>query len=737
MKQSDRDLAENRKKPLRSEDLDNPQESIEAPLRDQILSKLMQKLRDDNAAHDIIDMWHQGNNDRLAWLERQNEYLTNVDEFIRPIYKGMEEWNSTLHLPTILTILKSYHSRIFQALMSADPLVDVKARRSDLKERAPKIQELLNYALTSYANKYEGVEEAVDKWIWDWTAAGVGILKGRWEVEYTRFKDVDNTADLDFNVTYDEDGNEIHEVIPTTREIEVDRTLKVFDGPMLEALNFEDVVIIGGEGDPQKATAVIQQGQMNASQLLTLVDRKIFDAEAVDRVLSGGPNYLSSDVTGGIKQQRLLNAGESEVDKRYDNPKYTILEAYVKRDVDGSGIASDLVVWIHKETKEILRATYLYRIDPTGTRPFFKIDFHKRFGATYGVGLVELLYSLGREIDAIHNMNIDVGILTSMPFGFYRAGSSMNDEQIAMEPGALIPVDNPSTDVFFPNLGSRTSFGFQEMQALDSQIQRLTGMSDLNFGVIGGQGATRTATGTRALLGENSANLDIFLKRVNRGWKKAISYMFSMLQQRLPDGFEYRLETPEGDDYWGSVTSREELKGQFDFILDSNSQNTNKQIREITADQIYQMTQNPIDIQLGLITPAERYEALKNKLAVMGVKSISRYIRKPENAPRKYMPIEILEAAIAGSPINLDPSQDIAGVIALAEEILGNDNLLGQLSEQQALAVNGVLQQATQTQAALEQAAAQQAVAQQAVSNAQLPTSVNASVDVNELNRIE
>lgn len=713
----DQEVAKKRKNVLQDDETEGLK--VTAPLRDRQLEDLSSDLEEMGIGEKILNMWSLANADRSEWLERQNRYLQEVDEFINPIYSQALEWSSNLHLPTILTVCKTFHARMLSALVDVDPPFTVRSRTAANLDRAMLIEELMRYTLRDWCNENQGVEEQLDRWVWNWITAGVGILKARWHKKFTRFKDVDSEEVQD--VVMEPDPN-TGEMIPVpkmrTIEREVVKTEEVFAGPMLERIPFEDVVIVGGEGDPQKADAVIQQSWFTASELWSLVDQKVFRTDAVKKTIESGKDYkVGNDETSAIKQRQMEHGGQASVDPEYETDRYKVLEAYVKIDVDGSGISSDLIVWIHANTKQILRATYLRRVMPTGLIPFFKIDFHIRHGAQYGVGLVELLYTLGKEIDAMHNMNNDIGILTSMPIGFYRpTAASLKDEQLPLIPGALVPLDNPSQDIFFPNMGARTGFGFQEQAALQTQIERLTSISDLNLGIIGGQGATRTATGTRALLGESSNNLSVFIKRMNRGWKRALRYMFSMLQYRIEPGFQFRVIGDDGNAYWRKIESRKELEGMYDFEIEANSANSNKQIQIEQANMIYQATQNPIDLQLGLVTPAERYEAIANMLKVNGVKAVSKFVRKPDQAPIKFAPMEIANRALAGIDTPLDPTQDLQGFLSVVNEILSDEALAGQFGPaelsvlaakaQEAQALMGALQAAQQQQ----QAASQQAM---------------------------
>jgi hypothetical protein len=499
-------------------------------------------------------------------------------------------------------------------------------------------------------------------------------------------------------------------------EKEVTRTIEVFNGPALHRVFGEDILVVGGDGDPQKADAVLEQGWLTASELWSAVDQKIFRKDCVEEVVAGGKDALvGTDQSTAIKQERIEQAGRNTLNREIELDRYRIIEAYMSIDVDGSGITSDVIVWVHAKSCEILRATYLRRVMPSGKRPYFRIAFHKRHGVEYSVGLPEMLYSLGKEIDAMHNIKMDVGILQSMPFGFYRpTTSSLKEDNLPIEPGALIPVDNPQSDVMFPNLGIRTTFGYQEHDALMNQVERLTSISEINLGLnSGNQGAARTATGARALLGEASNNLSIYISRMNRGWKRALRYMFEMLQQRIPHGFQFRVLGDDGNSYWKQIESRDSIAGMYDFELDANSGNSNKQILLEQANMIYQVTSDPINLQLGIVTPSNRYEALVHMLKVNGVKCIGKYTTKPQAYTVQYTPLEILDRVLVGIDVPLNPTMDLQGLVTIIQEFIDNDELNGQFGPDQMGILAHKAQEAMQLIAAMQAAEANAQVAQQ------------------------
>jgi hypothetical protein len=703
-----------------AEGLDGKPVAIEVPLRDQIVNKLYKRLKEQGEGQRTREMWQIGNSDRAAWLAKMRAMLETFDEFIEPIYDATQEWSSTLHLPTTFIACKTYHARMFAAIMAVDPPFTVKARQAHSVDRAQLIQELMGYTVREWANNNKGVEEEVDKWVWRWVTQGSGILKSRWDRKFVRYVDVVTEKRATGVVEMPgPDGYPQSMAVFEDVEIEKEVLQETFNGPCLEAIPVEDILLVGS-GDPQLADDVIHSYYLTASELLSMADQSIFNMDAVEKVISHGRNYKQTDWTSAIKSQMAYSSGTGQIDKEIDVTRYQILERYARIDVDESGIASEVILWVHESTGEILRATYLHRVNKAGLRPFHKADFHIREGQIYGTGLPELMYSLQKEIDAVKNMKMDFGLISSMPFGYYRPTSSMKEERMPMEPGMLFPLDNPGQDVYFPNLGARTGFLGNEEQMLQMTVDRLTSISDLSLGVIGGQGASRTATGTRALLGESNANLDIFLKRLNRPWTSAIRYLFKQLQDKLPDGFQFRLLGDSGDDFWATVRTKAEIAGDFDFMVEGNSANSNKAIQIETANSILATIANPLFMQLGVVNPGHIFEALKNKFKVEGIKEWSRYISKPEGAEVVHTPMEIANATLAGVDIKLSPRQDLQGFVDFFNEIVDNDELLGQFNEEQTIKLARKAQEAQQMIEAVAQQAAQQANMQQMAMNASM-----------------
>lgn len=699
-----------------------------ASLRDQLQKQLLNKARDMDLGQKVCSMWLRGTSDRQEWLNNQLDFLADIDEFVNIEPQGLFRSSSNLHIPVSLWTAKAYHARMLQTLLNPDPQFSMKARVSAFSDSADDIHQFMRFTLMDWANNRKGVEEALDQWVWSWITTGIGYKKWRWDTQWRRYRDIETiVVEGPSKIILDEEGNEVS--VPTSKleEREVVKEEKVFDGPCCEFRPIEDILVVGRDmTDVESADAVIDRDYFTASDLFSLVDQGIFDADAVDIVIKAGNDRESQGAGGELKQERAFNAGDTSIDSEYKLDRYEILETYIKVDIDGSGINSDIILWVHNGTGEILRATYLHRVNKKGLIPIIPVLFHKRSGVNnhLPVGLVEMMHPIAKEMDAMHNMRVDFGIISNMPFGFYRSSSSLDPKAISLEPGMLIPVDNPQTDINFPSFSNRTVFGLQEESSLMTMLERLTGISDLSLGAMSGkQGATRTATGSRLVAGELSANLDVPLKRLNRGWKLSLEYLLSLLQLKTPKGMEFRATGARGLEEYIKLIDLNDLKGDFDIEVSPTSQESNKMLQIQRADQVLMHMQDPIAIQMGIVTPQNYYEALKNKFKTLGIKEVHRFLNAEFNNQVTLTPEEEVQRLMVGMDVKVMPNSDHEGFLALAAQVLET----GELSEAQEAVIQGQIQQHQTMAAAVEQAKRQQANMQQMKFNAGQGASIGES----------
>ena len=682
---------------------------IEAPLRDKSPKSLLKKLKDLNFGHVVDQSWSVADADRAEWLSKRKTYLKDWDQFIPK--DGEEEY---LHLPISFTTVKTYHARTLKALELAEPLP--KARKAHSVDRAPLVGEVMKYSMKDWGNYGQGIRETLDQWVWTWASEGVATMKARWDVKFEKWVDIVTKPTPRRKTSVDKDGNEAFETVVELEESEEERVERIFDGPVADMVMEEDIVLIGGD-DPDNADMVIQQVRLTASELNTLADRGIFDREVVNEIIKSGPDTQTDGDSSGVKQERANLGGQADNESAADRSRYRIFEVYASYPVDNSGIDSQIVAWVHPKSREIARATYLRRMNPKGKRPFFRAKFHTRPGSKHPMGLIEVLYPIAKEMDAMHNIRMDVGLITAMPFGFYKPSSTIEADKIQYEPGSLIPLDDPQKDVFFPNLGNKGAFFLQEENGLQTLVERMTGISDLTLGANTTQGALRTATGARALVGESNANIDVHLGRIFEAYRHFLRYWLMSLQLNMPDGLEFKLTGEDGKAYFPTL-NRQDIAGEFEFEIDPSSADSNPQVRIDKAIQVLNFTADPINIQFGLVTPSQRFEAAKNFYKALGIKDWTRFIQKPPEHRIVLSPQEEAVRVLNGINVPVSPEQDHDGFVEYFEFIMANQELLGQYNEQQIQALAAQAQQHAQMKQALEEAARQQQNVRQQQQNA-------------------
>ena len=650
------------------------EDAFKAPLRDATVASLVKKTNELEIGKKIQAAWLQAKG-HMEENQKRMETLNMWDEYIDDFDIGYDG-TSNIHLPLPMIIVKTFHARMFQALYAVDPPFSVRAMQEAYQDDVDMVYGLMSWTLKEWSNNNDGCEAVVDRWLWNWVAFGSAVLKLRWDCKYARYMDVEDVyiqGPTTYEVVIDPDSGTIEEVpkpsiIRSQRERAV--TEKIYEGPCIEFVPKEDIAIIGGR-DIQTCDMVIQRGYYTRDQLETEVLRGVFDQDVVDDMINKGPAPESGKPGQNIKQDREVHSGVQTLDVQEDLDRYEVLEAYVEVDVNMDGLNESIIVWVDNNSGQVLRATYTHRVLRGGKRPFANIEFIPREGHAYAMGMLELIHPISVELDMIHNIKVDIGIMAAQPIGFYRAATGMDPVKLRIKPGDMIPVDDPASHVFFPNLGDRSGFFKDEEALLMQHVERLTAINDINTATLGRQGAARTATGVSALVSENSANLDIFIKRMQRGWRQVLRVLWQMLQQRLPDNTEFRATGRDGREYFRRV-NRMNIQQRVDFYIEATSANSNRQMQLEQSMQVLAQTMNPLFLQIGVVNPGNIYEALKDYFQALGRKDYARFINKPANIVRNLTADEELARIIAGKKVPVSPDQDHKAFIELAKEILGN-----------------------------------------------------------------
>lgn len=558
--------------------------------------------------------------ERSEYMERLLRYramwLDFVSTGMQPVFEGAHN----VHIPVIFEKIKAMHSRIYQAILGIDPPFSLKPRDVVSEKQKYEKEQLLSYIIKDYANLGRGWEETVDRDIWNFVADGTAITKQDWKRDVRKFSDVKD----EFSGFQDGEAQ--------FKQTEVETEKVIYDGPMMKTVPLEDFYIAGvNVASPDEADLIGDREFYTKSDLIKLSQQNFFYPDAIQKVLATEPlnqNQITSlDYTTFKNQEKTLAGVDREVS---GHKAYEIFNICCRWDIDQDGIDEELMLWYERNSQTILRMTYLERASPGAIRPYSIKRFIARPGTPFGIGMAEMLYGINNAQDYIVNQRLDFGTIRNLPFGFVRAASGQKPKEMRLAPGTLYPLDNPQQDVYFPPMNGGTAYGFQEEEKIEGYGDKVSSISGFNLGSTASQGATRTATGAAGLISEINTNIDIHIKRYQRGYKRNLYILDKQIQQLLPLGTVIRILGPDGKILLGQFENRKALEFSSDFELTANSVSSNKAIERDTANMLLNIMQNPLALQAGLVTPQNLYNVYRNLLQKAEIKDIDAYITRPE-----------------------------------------------------------------------------------------------------------
>ncbi len=167
----------------------------------------------------------------------------------------------------------------------------------------------------------------------------------------------------------------------------------------------------------------------------------------------GGQNNartrLQDNMEGINRSQSRATTPESR-----QNPEFEILTYYGSYLHPDTGEDEEMVFFVSKNPRIFLGGFLLTDLVWTGDRPLLEMHYQTISNRFYSMGVMEIVQHLSEELDTIHNMRVDVGTATNLPWYFVRASSYINPNDITLRPLELVPVDDPR-DIVAPKF--RTS----------------------------------------------------------------------------------------------------------------------------------------------------------------------------------------------------------------------------------------------------------------------------------------
>lgn len=660
-----------------------------APAEEKPRQRLTDKLHDvpafDEAAKDayarrVVTDYEGSIGDRQEWQEQLDQ---GYQRYLNVTQEKNFPWPNAanFHPPVTMTDVETLKPRLIEAIVGQDPTVLVLPVGAEDTERAFKTEQFLNWQIQTELRLFDLVDNSAHLFL----VAGVVIAKVRWKRDIRRVRairrfpagtpidiifehlfgravpeDLTHEKDFTWTGTLRLPGGRRTDVTAEFAFFEdevqvlIDRDELTFESAKIEFPDPEDIIApYRAGGDIQELPWITHRLYMGETELRRRARTGQFDAEAVEEIIALGPSGEDAlnDTSGGAQQTLDRQEGVDPFAANARDDQWCILEDYREADIDEDGWPEQIVCWVSERHKKLLGWDYLDNVNASGKRPFVKAVFMPLPNRFYGISLPEMIRDIQDETTVIHNQRVDYGTLTNLPFGLRRASSMHKASLDSIRPGEFIDVDNPQTDIVFPQLRNSTSFGFQEEALLNQYNEKLTGVTDLALGRQPNRvGATRTATGVASLLSESGLRFKIFMVRFQEFWRQVFEHVLALDQQYLPPGKEFRVT---GEPEVIRLQDREAIAGKYDLRLAATTETLNKQSMRESAQIKLSTLLNPGLIQLGVIGPENIYNLALDFLKSFDERDPSRLITKPQAVAPKDPAVE---HAIFASGQDVEPS---------------------------------------------------------------------------------
>lgn len=455
-------------------------------------------------------------------------------------------------------------------------------------------------------------------------------------------------------------------------EMDAVKMAVVFNGPRPIIKDYEDIVAparcsnlqIPSPSNPGGAGHVVMVDYPSIDEIRRLVKSGFYDLVDADGMKKLGMATMDHGEGQDEKQQKdiLQGVGVNDARSNAEAPdhntltRYTCFDIY---DIDGDGVNEDVIWWVIKEEKMLLRARELTQVYPyhKPRRPFAEGCFLPVVGRRAGISLLEMMEGLHDVIKQFCDQTIDSGTITNVPFFFYRASSNMRPEIMRMSPGEGYPISDPKNDVVFPQMPQQgQSFGFNLVTLFGQWEEKLTNIGDLQLGRVpqGKSSALRTARGMNAVMGQGDARPERILRRFFMVIADIYMQMHELNRVFLPKDKQVRIigvQSAAQEPYL-TISGVDAIDGTFDFEFTANALNTSKEAIQESLQTLMATFINPIAIQMGVTNPDTVYRMFRDFAASLG-QDKDKYLNPP--TPESMVPKMFAEEALTLIMMGLHP----------------------------------------------------------------------------------
>jgi hypothetical protein len=402
-----------------------------------------------------------------------------------------------------------------------------------------------------------------------------------------------------------------------------DPEVLVYEGPRATVVGWENVYT------PPRVANLQIPGPSNrgGAPHVILLDKLTVD-EVKRHQASGYYNLMTKEESTAVAQ-RAEDTDDSEIDRLKDaaggkqeerkpddaqQGRVTLLKCYDIYDMDGDGVAEDVIFWVLLEPKLLVKVKPLAEAVSADRpmRPLAEGCYMPVAKRREGISLLEFTEGLHDWEKKMIDHMVDAGDLTTTPTGSYRAASTINPEVVRRGPGELMPLANPKEDVVWDKIdNSALPYSLNTVALIQQKRERLTLQGDLQAGRVpaGKSSALRTLGGVQTILAQGEARPERILRRFFMMWTQVYQIMYQLNKRRLPENKEFAIAgyVEPNKDPFRKVPTRADIDGNFQFDFHANAFNSSKGAALQSLQEFGAVAITPLSVQMGIVRGEELY----------------------------------------------------------------------------------------------------------------------------------
>lgn len=471
---------------------------------------MIEKITDQNAL-EVIGKFEDSKQYRHSYDTKWDE-LYSMYRFKK---KSNRAGRANFYIPHAFSNVET----VFPRMTAQRPRLNVKPVAPSDLEPSKIIAKLVDYVWERL-----NIDDVIRRWVKSSLIYGTGIVKVTWKKtskpKKKKFPILGKTLEL-IGYTTKSDG-----VIE-------------YDGVIVTNLDLRDVYI-------DKNAVTVEDAEF--------IIHKYWEKPSV---LSANPNYKAEDV-------ELCVEGVTN-----DKIKRGLVET---QDNDRKGWVEVLEYW-EDDRLVVVAGGQVLRDDPNPydckKKPFVVMTDQTDDQVIYGIGEVEPIEGLQKEMNTLRNQRMDFNNLTLNPVWQVMPNAVSDINDIKFVPGHRIPMTSNDPGAIKPLQMPQAPFtSYKEEESIRIDLQTITGVSDYSRG---SEATKMNDTATGISLIQEAAN-ERFKAKI-RNMELAISQMTELIvalyQQYATKELAIRI-TEKDTDYFETVTKKD-IAGSFDIYVESGS----------------------------------------------------------------------------------------------------------------------------------------------------------------------